>query len=120
MKASKSIEGKQKSNHNESKIEKRFQNLAIASGVPLFLSLSLGQRLVIGAESVALGIGISWTRSRLVARKGLAFAICPDGLVAVAILCHLRSSAGWRHSSVLRAVLKAIVESGGENLNKNK
>ena len=32
----------QKSNHSESKIEKRFQNLAIASGVPLFLSLSFG------------------------------------------------------------------------------
>ena len=36
---------------------------------------------MIGAESVALGIGILQTESRLVARKGLAFAICPDGLV---------------------------------------
>ena len=52
------------------------------SGVPLFLSLSFGgQHLVIRAKSVALGMGISWTRSRLVTRKGLAFAICPDGLV---------------------------------------
>ena len=36
---------------------------------------------MIGAESVALGMGISRTRSWLVARKGLAFAICPDELV---------------------------------------
>ena len=37
--------------------------------------------------------------------------------MAVAILCHLRSSEGWRHNSVLKAVSKAIVESGVENLN---
>ena len=34
----------------------------------------------------------------------------------VAILCHLRSSEGWRHSSVLKAVLKVIVESSGGKL----
>ena len=50
-------------------------------GSTVFVFVLWGQRLVIGAEGIALGIGLSQTRSRLVVRKGLAFAICPDGLV---------------------------------------
>ena len=50
-------------------------------GSTVFVFVLRGQRLVIGVGSIALGIGMSQTRSRLVARKGLAFAICPDGLV---------------------------------------